>query len=171
MILTQTEYAPFYQKYFELNTENNILEALQNSEKELTSLLDSISEENFNFSYAENKWTIKELMQHLIDNERVFAYRAMRFSRNDQTPLNDYDEKTTIPFSNANHKSKADLMEEYTTLRKSSISLFKSFSEEMLLREGIASNNNMSVRALGFLISAHQRHHQNVLRERYLSLL
>ncbi|WP_231373942.1 DinB family protein [Aureivirga marina] len=170
-ILSTQEYAPFYESYFQLNQENNIIQAMLNSEKELISMLLSISEEDFNYAYEQGKWTIKELMQHIIDNERVFGYRAMRFSRNDFTELPDYNEKETIPYSNANNRTKKEIIDEFIAVRKSSIALFSSFSKEMLLKKGIASKNYISVRALGYLISGHQRHHQNILKERYLELL
>jgi hypothetical protein len=105
---------------------------------------------------------------HLIDAERIFAYRALRFARNDKTELPGFDENSYVDEANANQRSIQDLLTELLVVRQASLTLFKSFSEEQLLCKGIASNNPMSVRALGFIIIGHQNHHQKVFEERYL---
>ncbi len=107
-------------------------------------------------------------MQHCIDTERVFCYRAMCFARNDSTSLPGFDQDIFVANGNANQLDFADLLDEMKTLRKSTIQLYKSFSEEALLRFGVASGNNISVRALGYLFSGHQLHHLNIVKERYL---
>lgn len=121
--------------------------------------------------YARNKWTIKDIIQHVIDNERIMAYRALRFSRNDQTPLAGYDEEVLGANTNAKHRSLVDLMQEFNMVRDSSIALFKNMSDEMILRSGTANQTSISALALGFVILGHPVHHINIIRERYFPLL
>lgn len=108
------------------------------------------------------------MIQHIIDTERVFCYRALCFARNDQTPLPGFDQDVFVDNAKSNDRDFNDLLDEMNTLRKSTIQLYKSFSEEALLRIGVASGNEISVRALGYLFSGHQIHHLNVVKERYL---
>lgn len=167
--LKATEYAPFYKPYIEeIGQELAILSGLEMIGNEFVDLINSLSEDKLNYAYAENKWTIKEVIVHLIDAERIFSYRALRFARNDQTDLSGFEENDYVPFSDANKRSKSDLIAEFKTVRASTISLFQSFSDEMLLRAGTIGGNPMSVRALGFIILGHQKHHINVVKERYL---
>jgi len=161
----------FYQNYFLLVKEEDVLQALRNSSSELLDLLKRINEKQSTFAYAEGKWTIKELLMHMMDSERIFAYRALRFSRNDRTSLPGFDEQVYTPQSNANNQSLSDLMLQIKNLRQSTIDLFSTFNEEMLLRSGFANNYEISVIALGFIIAGHERHHLNILKERYLSQL
>jgi hypothetical protein len=120
------------------------------------------------FRYAPDKWTIKELLCHLIDSERIFAYRALRFSRNDKTPLSGFEEKDYAVQANAHSRSVASIANEIKRLRATTLDLYKSFSDEMLQRTGTANNSSLSVLNLGFIIPGHETHHLNVLRERYL---
>ena len=120
------------------------------------------------YRYAPGKWAAKDILQHLIDAERIFAYRALRFSRNDTTPLASFDENEYVVEANANRRSIQELLTELAVVRQSTLSLFKTFSEQELLRTGIASKNPMSVRALGFVIIGHQNHHQRIFEVRYL---
>ena len=124
--------------------------------------------DKFDYRYAEGKWTIKDILQHLVDAERVFAYRALCFARNDKTELPGFEEDDYVIEANANKRSIQDLLTELLIVRQSSLALFKSFNDEQLMRIGTASNNPMSVRALGFIIIGHQNHHQRVFEERYL---
>ncbi|MBD2754628.1 DinB family protein [Spirosoma validum] len=121
--------------------------------------------------YAPDKWTVKDILQHIIDNERIISYRALRFARNDRTELPGYDEELFGQNTNAISRTIADLYDEYAIVRQSSIALFKSFSDEMLLRSGIASHQTISALALGFVLVGHATHHVNIIRERYLPLL
>jgi hypothetical protein len=120
--------------------------------------------------YAPGKWTIKEIMQHLIDSERVFNYRALCFARNDKTELPGYEENDYAVESNANVRSIEDLLNEFTNLRKSTIDLFSSFDEAMLMKEGFCFSKNVSVLALGFIMAGHTQHHFNVMKEKYFNL-
>lgn len=169
-MITSSEYAPYYAQYI-APLENNgktIVENLQESQQNFDTLLQNLPEEKHNYAYADGKWTIKELIQHIIDTERVFCYRALCFARNDKTPLPGFDQDIFVNNDNANDRNFEDLLDEMKTLRKSTIQLYKSFSNKALVRVGNASGNNMSVRALGLLFSGHQNHHVKILKERYL---
>ncbi|HMS64471.1 MAG TPA: DinB family protein [Ignavibacteria bacterium] len=120
--------------------------------------------------YTPGKWTVKEIIQHLIDSERVFNYRALRFARNDKTVLPGYEENDYAKESNADSRSIEDLLTEFANLRRSTLDMFNSFDDEMLQREGICFNTNVSVLALGFVLAGHVLHHTNVIREKYFSL-
>jgi len=166
--LNNNEYASFYKNYIKTVGTSNLFEILTTSHDELILTVKNLSEEKLMFSYAEGKWTIKELLQHLIDTERVMCYRALRFSRNDATDLPGFDENLFVENSNGNERTSIDLLEEFTLVRKSTISLFKSFSAKMLSTTGTIDGSIMSVRALGFIVAGHQIHHLKVIRERYL---
>ena len=163
------EYAAYYGTYIDNVTEEyNLLEELEISVHRLIKFVQNIPMDKFDYRYAEGKWTIKDILQHLIDAERIFAYRALRFARNDQTALASFEENEYVDEANANSRSIQDLLTELAVVRQATLSLFKSFTSEQLLRKGIASNNPMSVRALGFVIVGHQNHHQRIFEERYL---
>ncbi|WP_343330175.1 DinB family protein [Polaribacter staleyi] len=170
MKIPQEEYAPYFSGYINLiDTEKkSIIESLKESQNIFESVLSNLPKEKQNFAYAEGKWTIKELIQHIIDTERVFCYRALCFARNDKTALPGFDQDLFVNNDSANDRDYQDLLDEMAVLRKSTIQLYKSFSDEALLRIGVASENKMSVRALGYLFSGHQIHHLNVVKERYL---
>jgi len=167
--LQSDEYASFYANYInQVSDEYTLVEELEISVHRLVKFVQEIPLDKFDYRYAEGKWTIKDILLHLIDAERIFAYRALRFARNDKTALASFDENTYVDEANANKRSIQDLLSELLVVRQATLSLFKSFSEEQLLRKGIASNNPMSVRALGFTIIGHQNHHQRIFLERYL---
>ena len=169
-MIPKNEYAAYFEHYIQLVAVKNrsIIENLQHSQQEFDSVMRNLPEEKHSFSYAAGKWTLKELIQHIIDTERIFCYRALCFARNDKTALPGFDQDIFVDYGNANQLNYFDLLDEMATLRKSSIQLFQSFSEEALLRIGVASENEMSVRALGYLFSGHQMHHLNIVKERYL---
>lgn len=121
--------------------------------------------------YAQGKWTVHDILQHLIDNERIFNYRALCFARNDDNILPGHDENMHADMGKASNRNLEDILEEFYLLRQSTVALFKSFDDEMLQRSGICFQKKMSVLALGFTISGHAIHHMNVLRERYYPLL
>lgn len=169
-MVPKTEYAPYFERYMQLSVLKNktIIESLESAQDEFDSVLRNLPDKKHSFSYATGKWTLKELIQHVIDTERVFCYRALSFARNDQTALPGFDQDVFVDNDTANERDYYDLLDEMKVLRKSSTQLFKSFSKEALLRIGVASNNKMSVRALGYLFSGHQIHHINIVKERYL---
>ena len=131
-------------------------------------LVHSIPEAKKDFTYAPGKWTVRELLCHIMDAERIFCYRALRFARNDKTPLSGFEENDYAPQANAAGRPLAKIATDMAHLRNSSIDLFESFTPEMLTRKGLANNNELSVAALGFIISGHETHHRKILMERYL---
>lgn len=151
-----------------MNNDNDIFENLEDSGRQAIELLSNIYSEKQMFQYAEGKWTIKEIVQHLIDTERVFNYRALRISRKDSIDLAGFDEKYFVTNPNANERVYNDLVEEFSIIRKSTILLYQSFSENTLLEKGKVSGNIMSVRVLSFIASGHVLHHLNVINHRYL---
>lgn len=165
---TLQEYAPFYGKYVEKSEGNDPLSALEKSLEEARKFLIQIPEEKAEYRYAEGKWTVKELLQHLSDTERIMAYRALCIARNDKTELPGFDENAYVEALDLSNRSLTDIKEEFLEMKKSTISLFRSFHSEALVRLGKMNGQPASVRALGFIIAGHQRHHFMVLKERYL---
>lgn len=165
---TAQEYAPYYDNYITKVQHNNLHEVLNLHTDSFADFVRSIPEQKADFAYADNKWTLKEVLLHIIDAERIFAYRALRFARNDKTELPGFDENDYVPFSNAGVRSLSSILEEFTAVRNATIALFNSFDQAAFMRSGIASNNTISVRALGFVIIGHAEHHRQVLVERYL---
>ncbi|QRM90154.1 DUF664 domain-containing protein [Lacinutrix sp. WUR7] len=166
--LNPSEYNSYYGTYIGKAGDLSLLDGLNESFNTTLGFFNNLPEDKMEFAYAEGKWSIKEVVQHIIDTERVFAYRALRFSRNDKTELPGYDQDAYTPSSEANRRTKASLIEEYTHVRKSTISLFESLTNDMLLQSGKASGGNMSVRAIGFINIGHEKHHCQVIKERYL---
>lgn len=166
--LPTSEYAPFYAPYINALGAVNLIEELEISLHDFIRFVQNIPMDKFDYRYAEGKWNIKEIIQHVIDTERIFAYRALRISRNDQTPLPGFDENYYVNNTEATARSIQDLLAEFSAVRQSNLFLFKSFSEDQLKRMGIASNVGVSVRAIGFIMIGHQKHHLNIFQERYL---
>jgi uncharacterized damage-inducible protein DinB len=167
--LNSTEFAPFYANYIaQVSDEYTLIEELEISLHRFIKFVQNIPMDKFDYRYADGKWTIKDIIQHIIDAERIFAYRALRFSRNDKTELPSFDENNYVDEANGFQRSIMDLLTELSAVRHSTLLLFKTINEEQMLRIGIASNNQISVRALGFVIIGHQNHHQMVFEERYL---
>ena len=162
------EYAEYYERYISLVEENDIVAVLENQQTELLELFKQITEEKSRFAYAEGKWSIKEVIGHLTDGERIFAYRALRISRADQTPIEGFEQDGYIENSNFNNTKLSELTEELILTRKSNLIFFRNLTEEAWLRTGTASENPVSVRALAYIIAGHIRHHLKILNERYL---
>ncbi len=167
--LQPSEYASYYGNYIDqVAEEYTLIEELEISLHRFIKFVQDIPMDKFDYQYAEGKWTIKDIIQHLIDAERIFAYRALCFARKDATELPGFEENDYVDEANANNRSIMELLTELSAVRHATLLLFKSFNETQLLRSGIASNNPMSVRAIGFVIIGHQNHHQKVFEERYL---
>ena len=166
--LSENEYSGGFATYIREAGNVNLIEELEISLHDFIRFVQNIPMDKFDYRYAEGKWTIKDIIQHIADCERIFAYRALRFSRNDQTPLPSFEENDYAVNTNANGRSIQDLLTEFSALRHSTLLFYKSLSEEQLKRMGTASNIQISVRALGFTIIGHQKHHQKVFEERYL---
>ncbi len=166
--LKSDEYHPFYKPYIDALGDVELLEMLRRQFVNFPQFLASIPEDKLHYSYGPGKWTVAEVLVHIIDSERVFQYRALRFARNDKTPLPGFEQDEYIPYSGAEQVTKESLVQHYQAVRQSTIALFSTFDEEALMHVGQASGVKMSVRALGFFCCGHQKHHRNILRERYL---
>lgn len=164
------KYARYYKSYIDLvSSSDNFIDILELTHKKTNELLDLVTEEKGNYTYAEGKWTIKELLVHLIDAERIFCNRALRFARNDKTDLPGFDHDNYVLNSRANERSLFDIICEFDSVRNATINLFKGFNEEMLERKGKANNNELTVLAIAYIIAGHETHHIKVLAEKYLS--
>jgi uncharacterized damage-inducible protein DinB len=148
--------------------DGQLLKHLKNNFIATKELILSLPEGKLNYRYAENKWTIKEIMVHIIDDERIYAYRALRFARNDETELPGFEQDDYVLYSRANERSIENIMEEYEAVRSSTIALFDGLPEDSFLRMGIANNNKVTVRALAYHIAGHELHHINIIKEKYL---
>lgn len=166
--LLPTEYPAYQKTYIDTVDDVDLIEELEISLHRFIRFVREIPMDKFDYRYAPGKWTIKEIIQHVIDCERIFAYRALAFARNDKTPLPGFEENDYASESDGNSRHLNSLLTELSEVRQSNITLFKSFSPEALLRIGNANGNPNSVRALGFAIIGHQNHHQRVYEERYL---
>jgi hypothetical protein len=160
--------SPFYKGYVEHVKHLDVMDALKQSSAETLKLLKTIPEAKGEFRYAEGKWTIKELLAHMIDVERIMAYRALRFARNDKTDLPGFEENDYAPEANAQGRTIEQYADEMNRLRLTTIDLFNSFTPAMLIREGTANKNKLSVLNLGYIIPGHEIHHRLVLSGRYL---
>jgi uncharacterized damage-inducible protein DinB len=166
--LSKSEYSSFNATYIKALEDLSLMEGLENGLSQLTVFIATIPTEKLEYRYSIGKWTIKDILLHLIDAERIFAYRALRIGRGDKTPLAGFEENDYVPNANANGRSLESLIEEFQLVRKSTLLLFENFSDEQLAYLGISSDNIISVRAIGFLIAGHQNHHLKVIQERYL---
>lgn len=166
--LSTNEYSVFNATYINATTDKNLLEGLIEGLSQLVNFVKNVPTEKLEYRYAEGKWTIKDIILHMMDTERIFAYRALRISRGDKTPLPGFEENDYVPFAYANSRSVESLLSEYENVRKATISFFESLNEDQLVFLGTASNTAISVRAIGFIITGHQNHHLKVIEERYL---
>jgi DinB superfamily len=163
-----TEYGEYYGKYISLVPESDIRDAFARQPAELRSLFDGVAEEKGAFAYEPGKWTIKESLSHLIDGERIFAYRMLRISRGDETPIEGFEQDGYIENSNANNRSFADLLEEFELERRANVLFLNNLDATALARMGTASGVPVSVRALANISIGHVRHHFRIFGESYL---
>jgi len=167
---SENSLSEYYKTYLKYIDEDDLLDALILQKEISDSFLKNVSIEKETFRYAENKWMLKEVVGHLCDTERILAYRALRISRNDKTPLEGFDENIYVPNSGYNLLSLSDIRDEKSSIRESNIQLFKNMTTEMIDRTGIANKNMVSVRALLFFIIAHERHHLKIIAQKYLQM-
>lgn len=167
-VLNTNEYIPYYQTYINKAGDLPLIDGLKQSQNQSIAFLESIPEETYGYAYSEGKWTIKEVIQHVIDTERIFAYRALCIGRKDETSFPGYEQDDYAVTSQANLRTKQSLISEYKTVRMSNISLFESFTDEMLKEIGTASNSPVSPRAIAFVLIGHETHHWDVIKARYL---
>jgi len=163
-----SEYASFYKNYVDSVTENDAIAALENSGKNLLFFLRSLPESKGQYAYAPDKWAVNDLVQHLIDSELIFTYRALRIARGDKTPLAGFEQDDYVVAAQASYKSLTELISIFEQTRALTISLFKSFNYADATNTGVANGAEVSLRALGFITAGHCQHHLNVLKERYV---
>lgn len=161
------EYAAFYKNYIDAVSDNVIAE-LEHQANSFTTFLKGISQDKASYAYAEGKWTIKELVGHVIDTERIMAYRMLTIGRNDQTPLPGFEENSYVVNAHFTDRTLASLADEFAALRKANMFLVKSFNEEDVARMGSANGSPISVLALIYILAGHLNHHRKVIEERYL---
>jgi len=166
-----SEHAPYYERYTSLVPAGDIVSILTRQMEDTLRLLGGIDETQAGYRYAPDKWSIKQLVGHLIDTERIFSYRALRFARNDSNALTGFDQNDFVRSGDFDDRSFADLVDEFEHVRRATIHLFKPLSEEAWLRRGTASDAEVSVRALAFIIAGHETHHMQILKSRYLGNL
>jgi uncharacterized damage-inducible protein DinB len=163
------EYAPYADRYISLLPDDGlVLKHLKENLKATREFILSLPAEKLNFRYAEGKWTIKEILVHLSDDERIYAYRALRFARRDPTELPGFEQDDYALHSHANAREVSKILNELATIRRATISLFESFDDEALMRTGVADGTRVSVRALAYHIAGHELRHVRIIKERYL---
>lgn len=164
----QGTYPPYFENYISLVKEDDLVTAFKNQQQLVAGYFDAIPEEKTNTGYAPGKWSLKELLQHIIDTERIFNYRALCFARKETASLPGFDENTYADNSNARDRSWKNLCDEFKAVRSSTEILYESFSAEVLNNSGLANNKTMTVLAMGFTSIGHVIHHKNIIEERYL---
>ncbi len=164
----KNEYASYYEGYIKDVQGNDPLRNLEDQFQEIQSLLQSLSDHKANYAYSDGKWTIKEVLGHIIDTERIMGYRALCISRKEKQSLPGFEQDDYVKESNFKDRTITNLLEDYRTVRKSTISLFKNFSEDMYYQKGVANDKKVTVLALLYIIAGHEMHHMKILKERYL---
>lgn len=166
--LEVNEYNGYFQTYINKVGSHCLSEGLKKNGEAVVAFFNSIPEAKFNYKYSDDKWTVKEVLLHIIDTERIFAYRALRILRQDKTPLAGYEQDDYVKYYNCLNRTMSSLIKEYQSVRSATQTLFDSCDEDMLKNMGVASNSPVSARAIGFIIIGHENHHIDVLKERYL---
>lgn len=161
------EYGDFYEGYINLVDQPNAIQSLIRQGQQIYALVQQLTKDEANHRYADNKWSVKEIIGHLVDTERIMAYRALCISRGEQQSLPGYDHDSYVEQAGFENRSLQSLSAEYDALRNANISMFSSFSKEQMLRKGTANKISVSVRALAFIIVGHEKHHLNILDEKY----
>jgi hypothetical protein len=163
------EYDPYYERYISIVPEGDVVSVLAHQRKDLAHLFHGASDSVGTFAYEEGKWTVKEVLSHLIDGERMFAYRVLRIARGDMTPIEGFEQDGYIENSHANSRSITELLDEFKLLRKANVMFFRNLELDDWTRVGIANNVEVSVRSLAWIMAGHIRHHVAILQERYLA--
>jgi uncharacterized damage-inducible protein DinB len=163
------EYAPYYERYISLIQGNDILETLDQQRRQTMLLLSGRDDDDGDFRYAPEKWSAKEVLGHVCDTERIFAYRALRISRADATPLEGFEQDDYVRHGPFAHRPLADLVEDFIAVRRATLSLLRNLDQAAWSRRGIANKNEVSVRALAYIIAGHELHHRRILEEKYFS--
>lgn len=163
-----SEHLPYYSRYIDLVPDGDLLQTLRAQLDDTLALVRGLDEEQGGHRYAPEKWSIRDVLQHVIDTERIFAYRATRIARGDTTPIEGFDENTYAAAANADRRTLANLADEWEHVRHGNLLFLASLDDEVLARRGTANNAEVSVRALAWIMAGHERHHVALLRERYL---
>ncbi|MEW5914762.1 MAG: DinB family protein [Gemmatimonadota bacterium] len=162
-----TEHVPYFSRYIDLVPEGDILKLLADQQRDTQALLETLSEQQARYRYADGKWSVAEVIGHLADTERVFAYRALRFARGDTTPVPGFDENAYTPAGRFDDRSLGDVAAEFAAVRHASLALLRSLPRGADERVGSADGKPVSVRALAYIIAGHELHHVKLLRTRY----
>ncbi len=175
MLLTEPkpapgDYAPFYEAYVAAVHTEDIVMYLAAQKEELMAFLRDIKWETWELAYEQDKWTLAQVVLHMIDAERIFAYRALRIARGDTTPMPGFEQDDYVPKSAALTRTPASIVDEFAAVREATIHLFKNFTEDMWERRGTAADAEVSVLALAYIIGGHAEHHLRVIKERYMKL-
>jgi hypothetical protein len=164
------EYAPYYDRYISLVKDNDVLTTLDEQRRQTLLMLSGRSEADGDFRYAPEKWSAKEVLGHVCDTERIFAYRALRISRADATPMEGFEQDDYVRNGPFACRSLADLIEDYIAVRRATLSLLRNLEEAAWSRRGIANKNEVSVRALAYIIAGHELHHRRILEQKYFAV-
>jgi DinB superfamily len=162
------ESAPYYDRYISLVPGNDVLAALDEQRRQMLLLLSGRTEQDGDLRYAPDKWSLKEVLGHLNDTERIMSYRALRIARGDKTPIEGYEQDDYVRNGPFARQTIADLIEDYIAVRRATISLFRGLDEDAWTRRGTANKNEVSVRALAYIIAGHELHHRRIVEEKYL---
>ncbi len=170
-LISTDEYGQFFSTYIQYCKEKTLMEQFESGEDTLSDLLFGLSDEKMMYRYEPGKWSVKQIVGHIMDTERVMAFRALSFARGEKQAFPGYDHDQYVEQANFDERSAQDLLMEYRAVRESTILLFSSLTSDMLMKRGSASNVEFTVRALGFIICGHELHHIKILKERYLTQL
>lgn len=162
------DFSEFYRQYIDLVEHDNHQAALKDNHKRILKFLKNLPKDQRNFRYAEGKWTPKEIVLHLLDAERVFAYRALRFCRGDETELSGYDHNAYVAPAKADDRKWKSVIQEYDAVRNATMALFRNMPKGVLDRGGVCNGAHQTVRAIGYIIAGHELHHMRVIQEKYL---
>ena len=168
MELNKNDYPAYYETYISLSKDLSLPNDFASNREKSISFFQAVPTDKLEYRYQPEKWSIKDILLHLIDCERIFQYRALRISRNDKTPLPGFEENLYAIEAKATNRSLESLLEEYKSVRNGTISLFSSFTDDELIRKGNASGKDISVHAIGYIILGHELHHIKIIKERYL---
>jgi hypothetical protein len=163
------EYAPYYDRYISLIQGTDILGTLESQRRQTMLLLSGREESDGDYCYAPDKWSAKEVLGHVCDTERIFAYRALRISRADRTPIEGFEQDDYVSNGPFATRPLCELIDDYLAVRRATLTLFRNLDDQAWIRRGIANKNDVSVRALAYIIAGHEAHHRRILEQKYFS--